>query len=37
LSDSIESGFGGGQAIINLPKGYASGSDPRKDGMAVGY
>ena len=37
LSDSIESGFGGGQAIRNLPKGYASGSDPRKDGMAVGY
>ncbi len=37
LSDNTESGFGGGQGIINLPKGYASGSDPRKDGMAVGY
>jgi len=29
--------FGGAQAILRLPKGYAAGSDPRKDGMAVGY
>ncbi|HJU75363.1 MAG TPA: gamma-glutamyltransferase [Gemmatimonadaceae bacterium] len=29
--------FGGAQAIIRLPKGYAAASDPRKDGMAVGY
>ena len=29
--------FGGAQAIMRLPKGYAAGSDPRKDGMAVGY
>ena len=29
--------FGGAQAIVRLPKGYAAGSDPRKDGMAVGY
>jgi len=30
-------GFGGAQAIVRLPRGYAAGSDPRKDGMAVGY
>ena len=29
--------FGGAQAIVRLPKGYAAGSDPRKDGLAVGY
>jgi gamma-glutamyltranspeptidase/glutathione hydrolase len=29
--------FGGAQAIVKLPKGYAAGSDPRKDGMAVGF
>jgi gamma-glutamyltranspeptidase/glutathione hydrolase len=29
--------FGGAQAIIRLPKGFAAGSDPRKDGMAVGH
>ena len=29
--------FGGAQAIIHLPHGYAGGSDPRKDGMAAGY
>ncbi|HYW30936.1 MAG TPA: gamma-glutamyltransferase [Gemmatimonas sp.] len=29
--------FGGAQAIIRLPKGFAAGSDPRKDGMAIGY
>ena len=29
--------FGGAQAIVRLPKGWGAGSDPRKDGMAVGY
>jgi gamma-glutamyltranspeptidase/glutathione hydrolase len=29
--------FGGAQVIVRLPKGFAAGSDPRKDGMAVGY
>lgn len=29
--------FGGGQAILKLPKGWAAGSDPRKDGMAAGH
>ncbi len=29
--------FGGAQAIVRLAKGWAAGSDPRKDGMAVGY
>ena len=29
--------FGGAQAIMRLPRGYAAGSDPRKDGMATGY
>lgn len=28
---------GGAQAIIRLPRGYAAGSDPRKDGMAAGH
>ena len=34
--DDTESGFGGAQAIIRLDRGWAAGSDPRKDGMAVG-
>lgn len=29
--------FGGAQAIMRLPRGYAAGSDPRKDGMAAGH
>lgn len=37
LIDEGPVSFGGAQAIVRLPKGYAAGSDPRKDGMAVGY
>ena len=29
--------FGGAQAILRIRKGYSGGSDPRKDGMAIGY
>jgi gamma-glutamyltranspeptidase/glutathione hydrolase len=29
--------FGGAQAILRLARGYAAGSDPRKDGMAAGH
>jgi gamma-glutamyltranspeptidase/glutathione hydrolase len=28
--------FGGGQSILKLARGWAAGSDPRKDGMAAG-
>ena len=30
-------GFGGAQLIQRIPGGYVAGSDPRKDGQAVGY
>jgi gamma-glutamyltranspeptidase/glutathione hydrolase len=29
--------FGGGQAVLRLARGWAAGSDPRKDGMAAGH
>ncbi|MGE0613762.1 MAG: gamma-glutamyltransferase, partial [Hyphomicrobiales bacterium] len=29
--------FGGAQAILRVPGGYVAGSDPRKDGQAVGF
>ncbi len=29
--------FGGAQAVMRLPRGWAAGSDPRKDGMAVAH
>lgn len=29
--------FGGSQAVMRLERGWAAGSDPRKDGAAVGY
>jgi gamma-glutamyltranspeptidase/glutathione hydrolase len=37
ISEGPGSMMGGSQAIIRLKQGYAAGSDPRKDGMAVGY
>ena len=37
LVDRPPGAFGGAQVIVRLPQGYAAGSDPRKDGMAVGY
>ncbi len=36
LVDGREISSGGSQAIVRLPRGYAAGSDPRKDGMAAG-
>lgn len=36
LRDSKGVTFGGGQAIMKLARGWAAGSDPRKDGMAAG-
>lgn len=29
--------FGGAQMILRLPHGYAGASDPRKDGLAIGW
>ncbi len=37
LADQPSGAFGGAQAIVRLPRGFAAGSDPRKDGMAAGY
>ncbi|MFN0177428.1 MAG: gamma-glutamyltransferase [Gemmatimonadales bacterium] len=37
VSDLPASSAGGAQAIVKLAKGYAAGSDPRKDGMAAGH
>jgi gamma-glutamyltranspeptidase/glutathione hydrolase len=37
LIEQPTAAFGGAQAIVRLPKGFAAASDPRKDGMAVGY
>jgi gamma-glutamyltranspeptidase/glutathione hydrolase len=37
LVDERTISFGGAQAIVRPSKGWAAGSDPRKDGMAAGY
>lgn len=37
VADERTVSFGGAQAIMKLPRGYAGGSDPRKDGMAAGH
>lgn len=37
LRDPDGVAFGGGQAIMKLTRGWAAGSDPRKDGMAAGH
>lgn len=29
--------FGGAQVIMRLDRGWAAASDPRKDGLAIGY
>lgn len=34
--DARDFAFGGAQAIVRLERGWAAGSDPRKDGMAAG-
>ena len=36
LADPQDFAFGGAQAILRLERGWAAGSDPRKDGMAAG-
>ena len=37
IADERQTAFGGAQAIIRLARGYAAGSDPRKDGYAGGW
>jgi gamma-glutamyltranspeptidase/glutathione hydrolase len=37
IADERATQFGGAQAIMRLPRGYAAGSDPRKDGYAGGW
>jgi gamma-glutamyltranspeptidase/glutathione hydrolase len=36
LRDPEGVAFGGAQAVMRLPRGWAAASDPRKDGMAAG-
>ena len=37
ITDERRTQFGGAQAIVRLLQGYVGGSDPRKDGLAIGY
>jgi gamma-glutamyltranspeptidase/glutathione hydrolase len=37
LRDPEGIAFGGAQAVMKLARGWAAGSDPRKDGMAAGH
>jgi gamma-glutamyltranspeptidase / glutathione hydrolase len=37
LRDPSAVAFGGAQAVLRLPRGWAAASDPRKDGMAAGH
>ena len=37
IVDEREISFGGAQAIVKLTRGWAAGSDPRKDGHAAAY
>ena len=37
VAEGVRDQFGGAQAIVRLAKGYAAGSDPRKDGVAAGH
>jgi gamma-glutamyltranspeptidase / glutathione hydrolase len=37
LANERTTDFGGSQAIMKLPRGWAAASDPRKDGTAIGH
>jgi len=37
IVDEARIAFGGAQAIMKLPRGWAAASDPRKDGLAIGH
>jgi gamma-glutamyltranspeptidase/glutathione hydrolase len=37
IIDEAGVSFGGAQAVVRLARGWAAGSDPRKDGMAAGH
>jgi len=37
VAEGSRGAFGGAQMIMKLPRGWAASSDPRKDGLAIGY